>query len=103
MMFTMIVSLFTSRIILQKLGVDDYGIYQAVGGIVGFLSFVNGALATGSSRFLTFALGENNLDKLKRTFATTLNVHIIIAVFVIIIAETAGLWFLYNKMVIAMD
>lgn len=101
MMFTMIVSLFTSRIILQKLGVDDYGIYQAVGGIVGFLSFVNGALATGSSRFLTFALGENNLDKLKRTFATTLNVHIIIAVFVIIIAETAGLWFLYNKMVIA--
>lgn len=101
MMFTMVVSLFTSRIILQKLGVDDYGIYQAVGGIVGFLSFVNGALATGSSRFLTFALGENNIEKLKRTFTTTLNVHIILAFFVVVIAETIGLWFLYNKMVIA--
>ena len=53
MMLTMVVTLFTSRVILQKLGVDDYGIYQAVGGIVGFLSFINGALSTGSSRFLT--------------------------------------------------
>lgn len=103
MMFTMVVSLFTSRVILQKLGVDDYGIYQAVGGIVGFLSFINGALATGSSRFLTFALGENDTEKLKRTFATTLNVHIIIAIIVVIIAETIGLWFLYNKMVIATE
>ena len=100
MMFTMVISLFTSRIILQKLGVDDYGIYQAVGGIVGFLSFINGALATGSSRFLTFALGENNQEKLDKTFSTTLNVHIILAILVVIVAETLGLWFLYNKMVI---
>ena len=101
MMFTMLVSLYTSRVILQKLGVDDYGIYQAVGGIVGFLSFINSALATGSSRFLTFSLGENNLEKLKKTFATTLNIHMILALFVVIIAESIGLWFLYNKMVIA--
>ena len=65
MMFTMVITLFTSRIILQKLGVDDYGIYQAVGGIVGFLSFINGALATGSSRFLTYALGEGNAEKIE--------------------------------------
>ena len=101
MMFTMVISLFTSRIILQKLGVDDYGIYQAVGGVVGFLSFINGALATGSSRFLTYALGEGNAEKLKRTFSTTLNIHIIIAIMVVIVAETIGLWFLYHKMVIA--
>lgn len=101
MMITMVISLFTSRIILQKLGVDDYGIYQAVGGVVGFLSFINGALATGSSRFITYALGENNKEKLKRTFATTLNIHIIIAVIVVIIAETIGLWFVNNKMIIA--
>ncbi len=100
MMFTMIVTLFTSRIILEKLGVDDYGIYQAVGGIVGFLSFINGALATGSSRFLTYALGEENFDKLKSTFSTTLNIHILIALFVVIVAETVGLWFLYNNMMI---
>ena len=101
MMFTMVISLFTSRIILQKLGVDDYGIYQAVGGVVGFLSFINGALATGSSRFLTYALGEGNAEKLKRTFSTTLNIHIIISISVSIVAETIGLWFLYHKMVIA--
>lgn len=103
MMFTMVISLFTSRIILQKLGVDDYGIYQAVGGVVGFLSFINGALSTGSSRFLTYALGEGNSEKLKRTFSTTLNIHILIAILVVIVAETIGLWFLYNKMVIAPD
>ena len=103
MMFTMVISLFTSRIILQKLGVDDYGIYQAVGGVVGFLSFINGALSTGSSRFLTYALGEGNVEKLKRTFSTTLNIHILIAILIVIVAETVGLWFLYNKMIIAPD
>ena len=65
MMITMIISLYTSRVILQVLGVDDYGIYQAVGGIVGFMSFINNALGTGSSRFITFGLGEGNEEKLK--------------------------------------
>lgn len=101
MMFTMVVALFTSRVILQNLGVDDYGIYQAVGGIVGFLSFINGALSTSSSRFLTYALGEENAQKLKNTFATTLNIHILIAFVVVLVAETGGLWFVYNKMIIA--
>lgn len=100
MMLTMIISLYTSRVILQKLGVDDYGIYQAVGGIVGFLSFLNGAISTGTSRFLTFELGKNNFDKLKRTFSTLLTTHIIIAGVVVLLAETIGLWFVYHKMVI---
>lgn len=100
MMFTMLVSLYTSRVVLQVLGVDDYGIYQAVGGIVGFLSFINGALSTGTSRFLTFELGTGDFEKLKRTFSTTLTIHIGLAVLVVLLAETVGLWFLYNKMVI---
>lgn len=103
MMFTMLVSLYTSRVILQVLGVDDYGIYQAVGGIVGFLSFINGALSTGTSRFLTFELGAGDFEKLKRTFSTTLTIHIGLAVLVVLLAETVGLWFLYNKMVIPME
>lgn len=70
MIVMMLVTLYTSRIILEKLGVDDYGIYQAVGGIVGFLSFINGVLSTGTSRFLTFELGTGNMEKLKRTFST---------------------------------
>lgn len=103
MFVTMIISLFTSRVILQILGVDDYGIYQAVGGVVGILSFINGALATGSSRFLTYGMGEGDGLKLKRIFSTTLTAHLVLALFVVLVAETAGLWFLYNKMIIPAD
>lgn len=101
MMLTMVISLYTSRVILQVLGVDDYGIYQAVGGIVGFLSFVNNALSTGSSRFITFGLGENNPQKLKNIFSTTLTAHICLALLIVVLAETLGMWFLHNKLVIA--
>lgn len=101
MMLTMIISLYTSRVILQVLGVDDYGIYQAVGGIVGFLSFVNNALSSGSSRFITFGLGEGNPQKLRNIFSTTLIAHICLAILIAILAETLGVWFLHNKLVIA--
>ena len=100
MMVTMVISLYTSRVVLQVLGIDDYGIYQAVGGIVGFLSFINNALSTGSSRFITFGLGEGNMEKLKNIFSTTLTGHIILALLIVAVAETAGLWFLHHKMVI---
>lgn len=103
MILTMLIALYTSRVILEKLGVDDYGIYNAVGGIVGFLSFLNSALATGSSRFLTFELGVGDEEKLKRIFSSLLTVHIILAGIVALIAETVGLWFLYHKMVIPPD
>ena len=100
MMVTMVISLYTSRVILQVLGIDDYGIYKAVGGIVGFLGFLNSALGTGASRFITFGLGEGDKEKLKRIFSTTLTAHVVLAIVIILIAETVGLWFLFNKMVI---
>lgn len=100
MMFTMIISLFTSRVILQILGVNDYGIYQTVGGFVAMLSFVNGALSMGSSRFLTYELGTGNKEKLALTFSTTLSIHILLAVIIILIAETVGLWFVCHKLII---
>ncbi len=103
MMFTMLVSLYTSRVILKILGVEDFGIYQTVGGIVGFLSFINSALSTGSSRFLTFELGTKNKERLHRTFSTTLTIHIILALVIVIIAESVGLWFLHHKLVIGAD
>lgn len=103
MIITMLISLYTSRVILQKLGVEDYGIYQAVGGIVGFLSFINSGLSTGSSRFITFALGEDSSDRLKRTFSTSLNIHIVLALIIVLIAETVGQWFLFHKMIIPAD
>ncbi len=100
MMFTMAVTLYTSRVILDVLGIDDYGIYQAVGGVVAMLCFVNGALAVGSSRFLTFELGRGDEDKLKRTFSSLLTVHLLLSIIVIVAAETIGLWFVKNKLVI---
>ncbi len=103
MIVTMIISLYTSRVILQTLGINDYGTYQAVGGIVGVLSFVQTALSTGTSRFITFGIGEKNIEKLKRVFSTTLSAHIILASLVILLAESIGLWFLYNKMNIQIE
>ena len=103
MMLTMLIALYTSRVILQVLGVDDYGIYQAVGGVVGMLTFLNAALAVGTSRFLTFELGTGDFDKLKRTFSTVLTAHIILAIIIVVISETVGLWFVYNKLMIPPD
>jgi len=97
------VTLYTSRIILDKLGVEDYGLYQVVGGVVGILSFLNGTLSTGTSRFLTYELGTGDTEKLNRTFSTAFYVHAIMALVVIAIMETGGLWFLYNKLVIPPD
>ena len=100
MMFSMLVSLYTSRVVLQALGIEDYGIYQTVGGVVGMLSFLNGALSAGSSRFLTYEMGTGNCTKLQRTFSSVLTVHILLAILIVLIAETGGLWFVCNKLVI---
>ncbi len=103
MMVTMLVTLYTSRVVLQVLGIDDYGLYAVVGGVVGMLSFINTTLGTGSSRFLTFELGTGNFEKLSKTFSTLLNTHIILSVIIVILAETVGLWFVYNKLAIPTD
>ena len=93
-----VVALYTSRVILHALGVDDYGIYQTVGGIVGLLSFVNSLLSAGTSRFLTFELGRGITERLKTTFSTLLSVHIVIALFFVIAAEVAGIWLIDAKL-----
>lgn len=100
MMVVMLVSIFTSRVILNTLGATDYGIYNVVGGIVTIVSFLNSALGASTSRFLTFALVEKNIQKQKSTFGACLNLHIGIALLVLILGETVGLWFFYEKMVI---
>lgn len=100
MLFVMGVTLFTSRIILDKLGVQDYGIYNAVGGVVTMLSCLTSTLSTGTSRFLTFELGKNDIVRLKHTFSTAFYAHLILALIVALFMETIGLWFLYNKLII---
>ena len=94
------VTLYTSRVVLDKLGVDDFSLYNVVYGVIGLLSFLNGTLSSGTSRFITFALGKGDLAKLKRTFSVALYVHVLLAVLVILLGETVGLWYVHNVMVI---
>ena len=103
MIVLMLVSLYTSRVVLDTLGVEDYGIYNVVGGIVVMFSFLNSAMASATQRYLTFELGRSNMEQLKNVFVTSVNIHIIIAVAVFILSETLGLWLLYNKMTIPAD
>lgn len=100
MLFSMIVGLYTSRVVLQVLGVEDYGIYGVVGGIVTMMGFLNASMSGATSRFLTFEMGRGNKERLANTFSSALVVHIIIALVVLVVAETVGLWFLCNKLVI---
>ena len=100
MLFSMVVSLYTSRVVLSALGVEDYGIYNIVGGIVAMLDFLNGSMSGATSRFMTFELGRGNLVRQKETFASAMIIHIGIALFVLFFAETIGLWLLENKLVI---
>ena len=103
MVFTMLIGLYTSRVVLQMLGVVDYGVYNVVGGIVGMLSFLNSTMSSATSRFLTYELGLNNEKKLNETFNAAIIIHLVIAIIVVLIADTVGLWFLYNKLVIPSD
>lgn len=98
MLIIIVVGLYASRIILATLGASDYGLFNVVGGIVVLLASINGTLATGTQRFLSFAIGESDEEQLKSVFSTAVLLHLLFAVIFLIIAETVGLWFLNVKM-----
>lgn len=100
MILIMGVTLYTSRVVLDKLGVDDYALYNVVFSLIGMLSFLNGTLSIGTSRFITFELGTNNVDRLKRTFSTALVTHILLAGIIFFLGETVGLWYVNNLLVV---
>lgn len=100
MILTMLVTLYTSRVILNTLGVEDFGIYNVVGGVVSMLAFFNSAMSSATQRFLSFDIGKNDFVHLRKTFNATQIIHIGIAIFVFILAETIGLWFVKNYLVI---
>ncbi len=103
MLLTMGVTLFTSRVLLQTLGVEDYGVYSIVGSIIIMFTFINGGIISATQRYLTFELGKGNISRLKNVFSTSLQIHALISLAVVILGETVGLWFLYNKLVIPAD
>lgn len=100
MIFVMAITLFSSRIVLEKLGVTDFGVYSSVGGVVAMLGFLNGTLSTGTSRFITFELGKGNSQKLKETFSTAFYTHLILAFVVVGVLVLGGTYFISYKLVI---
>lgn len=100
MLFGMLVSLYTSRVVLAVLGVEDYGIYNVVGGFVAMFSLISNSLSASTGRFLTFELGKGDMHRLKQVFATSLTIHALLSFAILILAETIGIWFLNEKMTI---
>lgn len=99
----MLVSLYTSRVVLNTLGVSDYGIYNVVGGVVAMFGFINASMTSATQRYITFALGQGDLRRLHTVFSTALQIHFLIAVLIGLLGETVGLWFLNEKMQIPAD
>lgn len=100
---TMLVSLYTSRVILQNLGVSDYGIYNIVGSVIAAFAFISGPLGTATQRFYNFELGKGNTKQVNVVFNMSLIIYIILSLFLFIIIETAGIWFIHNKMELPID
>ena len=103
MFFVMCIQLYTSRVVLQALGVEDFGIYNVVGGIVTMFAFLNAAMNSSTQRYITFYLGKGDKEKLQEVFSNCLFIHAMLAVIIVLLSETVGLWFLYNKMVIPVE
>ncbi len=96
----MLVSLYTVRVVLNVLGAEDYGIYNVVAGVVTMFTFLTNSMATASQRYFSFDLGMKDFDSLKKTFNLTLIIYFFVGCFILIIAETIGLWFVKNKLVL---
>ena len=100
-LFSIVISLYTSRVVLQTLGIEDYGIYNVVGGVIGMVGFLNAALTSASQRFISFELGRENHERLSGIFSAAIITHTCLAVLIFLIAETLGLWFLNTQLNIA--
>jgi O-antigen/teichoic acid export membrane protein len=99
----LLLALYTSRIVLLNLGIRDFGIYNIIGGTVSMFAFVNSSLAAATQRFLIYELGKKDYDKLGIIFSVSKKIHQILAIFLFVIVELVGVWFLYNKMNIPYD
>ena len=100
MFILLVVGLYTSRVTLMALGITDYGLFNVVGGIVTMFVFINYAMINSTQRYLTYEIGKKDMNNLSIMFSTSMNIHAIIALIIIFLSETVGLWFLYNKLVI---
>ena len=100
MFFMMGISLYTSRVVLNTLGVEDYGIYNVVGGLVSMFGLLNGSMSSATQRYITFELGKGDSKSLNKIFSLSIQIHALIAIITVLLIESVGLWFLYYKMTI---
>lgn len=98
MFFTMVVSLYTSRVVLEVLGVEDFGIYNIIGGVVVLFTFLTNALTNSTQRYLNYNVGLNDIISTKKVFCVSMQAHFVISVIVLLLAETLGLWLVNNKL-----
>lgn len=103
MIFILAVNLYTARVVLSVLGVDDYGIYNVVAGFVLMFGFLNTAMATASSRYIAYEQGVGHLKKQKKIYSTTVMIHFAIAIIIVILAESLGTWYVNTKMVFPIE
>ena len=100
MLFMMVVSLYTSRVILNALGVEDFGIYNVVGGVVAMFSVISGSLSAAISRFITYELGKGDQSKLNKIFSASVTIQLLLSLIIVVLIESVGVWFLNAKMTI---
>ena len=103
MLLSLVVQLYTSRIVLSALGISDYGIYNVVGGLVTMFSFLSGTMSTATQRFMSYALGKNDIEDLRKTFVTSQIILWLIACLTIVAVEIIGLWLLYTHLSIPIE
>jgi len=97
-LFIMVVTLYTGRVILDVLGVSDYGVYNVIAGVTGLIGFLRGALGSSAQRFINYEMGCGRLDNLKRVFSMSFYCFLLVSVISLVLAESVGLWFVENKL-----
>lgn len=98
MLFMMAIGLFTSRVILNALGISDMGLMSVAGSVITMFTFLNATLTSGTQRFISYAIGENNAQRLRAVFKSAMTLHLLLAIIIFFLGETLGLWYVYNKL-----
>ena len=103
MVLSLLINLYCSRVVLQTLGVIDYGVFNVVGGVVMLFTFISGPLSASTGRFLTFEIGTQNKKRLNQVFSVSMLIHLVFALLVCLMTETVGQWFVLNVLVIPVE
>lgn len=98
MILILLISLYTSRVVLNTLGVEDFGVYEVVGGVVAMFSILSSSLSAAISRFITFSLGKNDKEESTKIYSTAIIIQVLLAIIIAILIEIIGVWYLHHKM-----